>query len=85
MIKDSLPVDNDCLALGFQMSVHLRANVQFQWAYGFFFFLMLTFFSAPIIAKNRDEEGAGEVGKVDGTGDRGATREGNQPTKKHPE
>lgn len=34
---------------------------------------MLTFFSAPIIAKNRDEEGAGEVGKVDGTGDRGAT------------
>lgn len=37
------------------------------------FFLMLTFFSPPILAKNRDEEGVGEVGEVDGAGDRGAT------------
>lgn len=49
------------------------------------FFLMLTFFSPPILAKNRDEEGVGEVGEVDGAGDRGATREGSQPSERHPE
>lgn len=84
MIKDSLPVDNDCLALGFQMSVQLGVMCSFS-GHMASFFLILTFFSALITAKNRDEEGAGEVGEVDGAGDRGATREGSQPDKRHPE